>query len=137
MRRGDELVLDGRGNAVIDIESLNLESNARCANYAAGVYVLMDYGDNVVINVRKHLELGDCSYITSDYAPIVINVPGRGHIHQGQLAYLDIPILAPRGSVTVVGSLNFDDPTVVTQLWVKNAHLLGWTYQGYYRFGCD
>ena len=143
---GDEVVIDaggGPGLAVIDIGTLRVVGGpqdpvSHDCGPRANLY--FDGPENLVVNVRKSLEVGRCGEVSSfDHPQAVINVPGRGAaVRIGGTAALPVAVLAPERNIKVRKTVeSFEVSNYLGQLHGRMVKIAGFTEQSVDRGFCN
>lgn len=148
VEQGEELVIDGTGGAIVDMESLVLKAVpvrkyygyqlGTCAYsyYELGGFATLSVtgnpGDEVVINTGS-LDIGNCAEVNTDGPLVLFNVPGRGKkVRIGVSAIVDFfdgtTILAPERLVQIRGARSEAD-TRIGQVISKKLISIGYVYQ--------
>jgi hypothetical protein len=140
--KDDEYYLDARGGGVVQIDSIVLEDGTLdrssyslphvCEDYGGDLYVEVDPGDQLVLNVGE-LSIGNCTdvYVDSYDADVIVNVPGRGRkVRLGieSESYDGFNILAPERRVDIVGA-GSDIGTYFGPVIAKRLKVLGYAQQ--------
>ena len=143
---GEEVVIDaggGPGLAVIDIGSLRVRGGPKdpvSGDCGPRANLYFDGPENLVVNVRKTLEVGRCGQVSSfDHPQAVINVPGRGAaVRIGGTAALPVAVLAPERNIKVRKTVeSFEVSNYLGQLHGRMVTMAGFTEQSVDRGFCN
>ncbi len=120
---GQELTIPAGDGGIVQVDSIRVDGGGHdiyCdaprdpANFPGQLSIT---GRNVIVNVRKHFELSNCSLFGYDY-DLILNVPGKGPaIRIGTEASPPV-VLAPDRAFIVAGDFD-DNYTSLTRAWVS------------------